>query len=143
MGYEIIDGITRADIAFRVSARNLNELFFSGAEALLSVMIEDINSIAFTKEKHFSCKDTVIDLLLHSFLQEILFFKDAESLLLVPKGVKLVQSDDSFNLDCVLHGEGIDACRHSIKLDVKAVTLHNLTVQNTGEQWIATFVVDI
>jgi hypothetical protein len=56
MPYEILDGITRADITFKISGKDLSELFFSGTEALLSVIIENPESVSLKTEKKLCLK---------------------------------------------------------------------------------------
>ena len=45
MDYELIENITAADIAIRVRANSLNELFIKGGIALMSEMLDDVSSI--------------------------------------------------------------------------------------------------
>jgi SHS2 domain-containing protein len=142
MPYEQIENITRADVAFRISGIDLYELFCSGAEALLSVLIENPHSLLFKEERHIRFENN-IDLLLYDFLQEIIFYKDSESLLLLPKTISFANTNNITRLDCILHGEYIDTKKHKSNTDVKAVTLHNLKIENPGNQWIGEFVLDV
>ncbi|MFH0976815.1 MAG: archease [Spirochaetota bacterium] len=143
MSYEILDDLTCADIAIKVTAKDITGLFFSGAEALLSVLIDNPGSIAFKTEKQIALKNAEIDLLLYGFLNEIIFFKDAESLLLLPKTVNIIYTGNEYAVDCLFHGEHIDRLRHNFNVDVKAVTMHNLKVENIDDGWIAVFILDV
>ncbi len=142
MSFEQIDNITRADVAFRISGRDLEELFLSGAEALLSVLIENPHSLLFKVEKQAVFGNSV-DLLLYDFLQEIIFYKDSESLILLPKSMNFSCPGTQIHLNCVLHGEYLDHTKHKSNHDVKAVTMHNLKVEKSGKGWTGEFVLDV
>jgi SHS2 domain-containing protein len=143
MPYEIIDGITRADIAFRISGKYLNELFFSGAEALVFVMIENPDSISNKTERKFMFQNSSLDLLLYDFLNELIFVKDAESLILKPQNISISNLDNIYQLDGVFCGENIDCKKHKLKVDVKAVTMHNFRTDKTQSGWEAVFILDL
>jgi SHS2 domain-containing protein len=143
MPYETIDDITRADIAFRISGRDLNELFFSGAQALVSVMVDNPESIVHETERKINIKNSSLDMLLYDFLDEIVFIKDAESILLYPQNIKITNLNNIYYFDCELSGETIDGKKHKLKVDIKAVTMHNLNVIKTETGWEAVFVLDL
>jgi SHS2 domain-containing protein len=142
MSFEQIENITRADIAFRISGRDLSGLFLSGAEALLSVLIENPKSLSFMIERKAAFENS-IDLLLYDFLQEIIFYKDSELLLLLPKSIDFSGSDTKTQLNCIFHGERINLRKHKPSIDIKAVTLHNLTVSKSDNGWRGEFVLDV
>ena len=84
-----------------------------------------------------------LDLALLRFLEELVYYKDTEQLLLRPAGVAVVQRDGRWVIDGSLEGEFIDASRHELCADVKAVTLHRLEVRRANGSWEATVVLDI
>lgn len=143
MNYEIIDNITSADIAVRVKAPTLSLIFRYGAEALMSVMVDDITSIVNDTSKGSVIEGDDISLLYFEFLNDILFFKDSESLLLLPHHVEVLLKDDIYRCEYTLHGETIDRIRHRIAVDIKAVTLHRLEIYNDRGLYIAESVFDV
>jgi len=143
MSYELIENITSADIAVRVKAPSQSLLFKYGAEALMSEMIEDISSIKFTISKNGKFEGTDLSLLYFEFLNEFLFFKDAENLLLIPYSVEIVSSEDLYKCSYILKGEKINRDRHKFKVDIKAVTLHALRIYKENEIYIAESVFDV
>ncbi|MBN2039645.1 MAG: archease [Spirochaetes bacterium] len=143
MNFEILEGITQADAAFRIYGRDLKELFRSGAGALFSVMISNADCVKRAIEKKVELENESIDLLLHDFLQEIIFFKDSESLILFPEAIDIAESGNTYKLKCSFQGEGIDVKKHQLKIDVKAVTFHNLKVEKIRNEWTGTFVLDV
>ncbi|TAL35593.1 MAG: archease [Spirochaetes bacterium] len=143
MGFEILEGVTSADIAFLARGASIEELFGEAARALISVMIENPDTIEGTHARPITATGAGMDLLLAGFLDEILFYKDAESLVLVPGTLQIRESDDGFSLVCEARGEKIVRGRHGVLVDVKAVTLHRLSVEKAGDEWRATVVLDV
>lgn len=143
MAFELVENITRADIAVHLSGDDLNELFVSGAHALLSVMVGNPDSVVHKTEREVGLENPEIDLLLFDFLHEIIFFKDSESLLLLPDKLFINRRGETFFLESVLSGEPIDNRRHELLTDVKAVTMHNLKVARSDERWTGLVVIDV
>jgi len=141
--YELLDDITMADIAFRTRGRELDELFFNGAMALMSEMMEDTDSISKNISKEITLNNEEIDLLYFDFLQEFIFFKDSEFLLLLPGSISIEWKDKKFILKSTLTGEKIDLGKHQFRVDIKAVTMHHLKVEKKSDLWFATAVIDV
>jgi SHS2 domain-containing protein len=82
-------------------------------------------------------------MLLFDFLQELIYFKDAEQLLLRVREVSIDEKDGEFFLKAKTAGEPLDAARHHQRADVKAVTLHDFSVEKQDEGWKARVLLDI
>lgn len=143
MSYEIVDGVTRADIALRIHAPDLPGLFIEAGRALASIVIDNWESITPAVSRTIRCEAATLDLLLHEFLQELIFIKDAEKIILLPASVDIVQDGDRYILSAQTQGERIDRSRHQTRTDVKAVTLHGLSVERCDDGWVATAVLDV
>lgn len=141
--FEIIDGVTRADVAFRAYGGTITELFASAALALMSIMLVNPEGIVFSTKRSIALDNRDRELLLFEFLNEFLFFKDSELLLLKPESVDIEEVDGEFRLQCDARGEHIDRNRHAFNVDIKAVTMHGLSVARESEQWFATVVLDV
>jgi SHS2 domain-containing protein len=140
MPYRYLDHIATADVAFEAKGASLEELFHAAADATLHVMIENPNSIKGQIQKKFEVKDTQLDLLL---LQELIFHKDANQLFLRVVNIRIEQEQNLYHLWAQTAGEKINPARHEIVVDVKAVTLHRLSVQQNASGWVAVVVLDI
>ena len=81
--------------------------------------------------------------MLLQFLQELLFYKDAQRLLLRVYEVQIIAHDQGFTLQARAAGEALDPARHALGADVKGVTLHRLQVVQTSNGWEATVVLDV
>jgi SHS2 domain-containing protein len=92
-------------------------------------------------ERSVNVSSESLDRLLYDFLTELVVIKDVESLLFKDFSVTIDRSSSS--LKCVMKGEEIDRERHSLRNDVKAVTMHMFGVKRQGNEWSVTVVLDI
>ena len=143
MAYELLDNISRADIAYRVRGCCLVDLFINGGRALVSIMLEDPASVRPIESVTFNTASTDPDLLYFDYLSEFIFFKDTRKLILMPATVEISHTDKGYALSCKAVGEKIDRSRHVFIADIKAITMHNLAVAIVADEWHATVVVDV
>jgi SHS2 domain-containing protein len=83
------------------------------------------------------------EMLLFDFLNELLFYKDARRLILLPAQLAITKVGEAFTLQATLQGEEIDSSRHRLNTDVKAVTMLRFSVAPVPEGWRATVVLDV
>lgn len=143
MSYEYLEDIATADIAFRAWGKDLQEVFKAAGDATINTMIEDLDSIEPKETRTFSLEDDQLDLLLFNFLQELVYYKDTELLLLRASQLEFEQKDGKHYLSAVLQGETLDRDRHQQRVDVKAVTLHRFQLEKTNDGWTAMVILDI
>jgi SHS2 domain-containing protein len=143
MPYAYLDDIAMADLAFRAWGQTVEETFLAAAEATMHAMVEDLATIVPRQQRTFELHDTQLDLLLLQFLQELLFYKDAQRLLLRVNEVHITAQEQDFALQARAAGEPLDPARHALGADVKGVTLHRLQVVQTPNGWEATVVLDV
>jgi len=143
MPYRFRDEISTADVAFEVWGETLEELFISGAAALLRTMAASPEHVERQQELGIRLEQDELDLLLFTFLQELIFYKDARRLLLHADRVQIAEREGGFILEAVVSGEQIDVGRHRMLVDVKAVTLHRFELQFRDGFWQAVVVLDV
>ncbi len=144
MPYEYVEGLSVADIAFRARSKTLDGLFRDAADATMNVMVEELDTIRPLTSRDVQLEDDELDMLLFEFLQELIYFKDAEQLLLRPEQVCIDKSPDhGYRLRARLVGEPLDRQRHPLRVDVKAVTLHCFELKRTDPGWEVQVVLDI
>jgi SHS2 domain-containing protein len=143
MPYKFLEEISTADIAFEATGRDLAQLFSDAADATMNVMIDNLDAIEPRETRHIELSNDEIDMLLFDFLQELIYFKDAERLLLRARNVRIQQRDERYFLKAEAAGERLDATRHHQRADVKAVTLHNFSVEKADDNWKARVLLDI
>jgi len=143
MPYKYLEDVGTADIAFEATGRDLPQLFTAAADATLNVMIENIEAIDPRETRRIELENDKIDMLLFDFLQELIYLKDAERLLLRIRDAQIHQKEGAYFLTATAAGEPLDAARHQQRADVKAVTLHDFRVEKANGGWKATAILDI
>jgi SHS2 domain-containing protein len=143
MPYRFLDNIAIADAAFEASGSTLDEVLLSAWDATLKTMVENPESIDKKSSRRINIAQDPPALLLHDFLQKLIFYKDAEGEILRVEDLKLMRKKNLYELDAHLSGEPIDPSRHRMNVDVKAVTFHRLAVEETETGWRATVVLDV
>jgi SHS2 domain-containing protein len=143
MPYHYLEEIGTADIAFEATGRDLAELFRAAADATTNVMIDNIEAIQFRETRRIELWNEKLDMLLFDLLQELIFLKDAERLLLRMREVQIGERDQNYFVIATAEGELLDAERHHQRADVKAVTLHDFSVDRTKDGWKARVLLDI
>ena len=128
-----------ADLGFRIKANTLPELFEQAGLCLFAAIVERVEAIQPNLERQFSITGTEIDFLFFDWLRALLLLADEEKLVLGKFAVTL--SDNG--LTATAWGEPLDPSRHLISREVKAITYHELLVEQTDTGWLAEVIVDI
>jgi SHS2 domain-containing protein len=139
----MLEGLTRADAAFRAEEAELDALFRTAWLATLELMLPDASTLEARERRRIALANPALDLLLFDLLSELLYYKDAEGLLLAPERLTVAGGPGGYRLEAEAAGEAADPARHELGVDVKAVTLHRLAVERTPGGWQATVVLDI
>ncbi len=143
MPYRYLEDIAIADAAFEAWGNTLEEMFVSAAEATVNVMVRDQSAIREQQYKHLKITDTHLDMLMFQLLQELIYYKDAEQLLLRVRSVRLEHQATDWTAYVELAGESIDPERHDLIVDIKAVTLHRFEVLQNESGWTARVILDV
>jgi SHS2 domain-containing protein len=143
MPYAFVDELTVADIAFRAWGQSLEETFAAAVEAVMNAMVDDLSTIQPRETRTLTVEHEALDMLLFNFLQEFIYYKDAEQLLLRIQELHVAAGRPPFTLRATAVGEPIDPQRHTMRVDVKAVTLHHFSLAQTESGWEATVILDI
>ncbi|NIR30163.1 MAG: archease [Gammaproteobacteria bacterium] len=143
MPYEYLDEIATADVAFRAAGRDLSELFAAAADATMNVMVDDLETVRPYRQLELRLENERLDMLLFDLLQELIYYKDAEQLLLRVRAVQIDQADGAYRLRGQAAGERLDPARHAQGADIKAVTLHQFRVYQDAGRWFAQVILDI
>ena len=135
--YETFDHT--ADLGLRIRAADLNTLFAEAAQALFSIIIEDLATVAPLRELKVTLAGADREYLLFDWLKELLYHFDAEHLLFSHFEVHV----DEGGLNGIARGEPLDRARHELAHEVKAITYHGLRVEPDADGWLAEVIVDI
>jgi SHS2 domain-containing protein len=143
MPYAYTDDMAIADLAFRAWGPTLEAAFLAAADATTHAMVEHPEALAPLEQRTFELHDDSLDLLLLQFLQELVYYKDAQRLLLRAQEVAIRRTDGGLTLQARAVGEPIDPDKHALGADVKGVTLHRQQVVQTSNGWEVTVVLDV
>jgi SHS2 domain-containing protein len=145
MSFEYRGDIAHADIAFDAWGSSLEDLFREAAQATLQVMVEDLTAVLPVVTLEVSLVQDGEEMLLFDFLNELIFYKDARRLILLPARLEIEKLADGkgYALQGTLQGEEIEAGRHRVNTDVKAVTMLRFSVTQVADGWRATVVLDV
>jgi SHS2 domain-containing protein len=143
--FEFVDRVT-SDLSFVARGRTLEALFIAAAKALLAATVEDPESVALRVRREVVLEEPDLELLLLRFLNELVYLRDAEQLLLLPRCAR-VSVNEVAHLEAELVGEEIDAGRHRMDVEVKAATAHGLRVARASlghdSGWEASVTLDV
>ncbi len=133
-----------ADLGLRVRAADLDELFTEAARGLFSVMLANPDSVRSIEESTFQIDSDDIEGLLHGWLGGLLYTFSARRLVLRDFSVRIDGKPPIYSgLSGTARGEPIDLERHEIDVEVKAITWHELKVEQCDGGWMAEVIVDI
>jgi len=128
-----------ADVGFEAYGSTREEVFANSASALVDLIV-DLANIQAREEARIEVEAGDPLALLVNWLSEILYRFDAEGWLY--RDFEFRRLDDC-SLAAVARGEKFDRTRHPVKLQVKAVTYHQLALEPTREGWFARVFLDI
>ena len=143
MRYEYVDDISLADVCFIAEGRTLEELLIGCGLATTNVMVKDLKSVELKKKIDFAIETDSAEKLIAKFIDELIFYKDAEQLLLADFKLKLEEKDGKYLLKCTARGDKLDMEKHDLVVDVKAFTWHMFEVKHDKKGWGARVVLDI
>ncbi len=131
-----------ADVAVRVYGASLKELFTSAAIAMYSILVAKKGNRRGAPLKEITVNKTeeALEDLLKSWLDELLFYYSSERLIL--HRIKTLEISE-FTLSAKVLLETVDENYFDIKEEIKAVTYHELKVENVRNKWRAHIIFDV
>ena len=145
MSYRYLEDTALADVAFEATSSSVEGLFAEAAKALFDTMVA-LESVSMTEKREITLSAKALDLLLFDWLAELILIKDTEHLLFREFEVEIRPPEKparKYMLAATAVGERMDFKRHSLRTDVKAVTMHDLSLDVAPGRCRATVVLDI
>lgn len=136
-GYVILDH--PADMGIEAYGENLKEAFEEAAIALTSIIL-DMAAIEPSQNRKIEIKASDYEHLLVKWLSEILYLYDGDNFVCCDFNVEDLQPN---YLIAEVKGEIFDNKKHLTKLDVKAVTYHQILVCENAERGLVRVFLDI
>ena len=139
--YQFVEGAT-SDLAFVARGETPEKTFRAAAEALLAATVEEPAAVERREQRRLALQEPDLELLLLRFLNELVYLRDAEGLLLHARRLQIARNDVA-RLDAELEGETIEPRRHALLAEVKAATAHGLRVAKSTAGWLACVTLDV
>ena len=138
MAYEFLEHT--ADLKFRATGGTLEEALAESARALTEAIAGD--SVIEPKVlKEFTVTIHKPEILVHDFLQELIFLFSTENLLFTEFDLTL-KGSMGYRLTARVKGEQYDEKRHKLVKEVKAATYHDMKVAEEDGKWVIEVVCD-
>ncbi|MFH0829930.1 MAG: archease [Candidatus Aenigmatarchaeota archaeon] len=140
--FRFIPEIAIADVAFEAEGKDINELFVNCALATEESMV-NTKKVKPKVSKTIKLEADALDRLMIDWLNEVIYYKDAEGLLFCEFIVKVLQKGKNWTLEATAKGEKRDPKKHELRADVKAATWHLFELKQEKGKWKARIVEDI
>ena len=135
-----------ADIAFVAFGKTLEETFINAAEALMDIQT-DIRQISPKECFDVEIEGYDLEQLLKRWLEELIYFLDAKQMLLCKFDISIKTKETEEGVTYVLRGrvcgEIFDPIKHVSKVEVKAVSYHDMEIGKKDNMYYAKVLVDI
>ncbi len=135
--YETFDHT--ADLGLRIRAASLELLLADAGRGLFAMIVPDLDSVELRESLTLEVAGEANELLLFDWLNELLYVYETRRVLLAGFDVKV----DADGLQATVRGEPIDAARHVLDHEVKAITYHGLKLVHHADGWLGEVIVDI
>lgn len=128
-----------ADTGFRVTADTFEDLLAAAAGALAGIVM-DCRNVQPLESLEIAAQGDDLEALVVNFLNEVLYVLDGRRFAVSRAAVT---ASGPHGVSAALIGEPRDDIRHPPSLVVKAVTYHQIVVEQRGARWIAEVYLDI
>ncbi|MDD5447643.1 MAG: archease [Actinomycetota bacterium] len=143
-----------ADVGIEVEAESLEELFEGTAYGMFSLMLDPSCQVGHTVKRDISIDAEDPEELMFEWLNELIYLFDAEEFLLSScevkriEGIKEARGSPSFQGDTLklaasVEGERYDPRKHTIGIELKAATYHQLRLERRGAFWYSRIIFDV
>lgn len=128
-----------ADLGIHVRGANLKELFMHSGLAMFD-MITDTQKLQMDCQSSFRINGNDWPDLMVNWLRELLYLWSGKEKLVKDIDIEIIEP---FFISAQIHCTRFDRFRHNIRHDIKAVTYHQIAVEQTTKGWEATIIFDV
>jgi len=126
------------DLGIELDAPTRGELFRRAAIALAALLVESA-SVAEIEQRQVAVEAETDPDLMHDMLTELLALFAVDGFIWRDASV----TEAGRSLHVTLRGESFDPARHAFRGEIKAVTYHQLTVENSPGGWRSRVIFDV
>ena len=128
-----------ADVGIRVRGQSLEELFEAASFALFDLQV-DLSDVKAEAEFEIAASGADLENTIVRWLQRLLALMEIEDIIF--SRFELIEVTEQ-SARGKAWGELLDAARHQLKGAIKAVTYHELEIEETTEGWEAQIIFDV
>jgi SHS2 domain-containing protein len=139
-GYRFLDHMT--DAVIEAYGATLEEAFENAAKALCDTMI-DLKTVRPQREIKLFAKGNDLYSLLFDWLDNVMLLLVADGIAMSQFHVKIKQHDNSYLLEGTARGEQLELDRHHYKVEIKAVTYHEMEIKQDNDMITLRFLLDL
>jgi SHS2 domain-containing protein len=146
-GFRYLDHMT--DALIEAYGRTLDEAFENSAYGLVNTMF-DLSNVSADLEVKIEANGYDLHSLLYDWLEKVMLIVLTDNFILSCFKVKIshannMDDSDAYFLRSKARGERLDLKKHSFKVEVKAVTYHEMQIKQDKEKnlFITRFLVDL
>ena len=132
-----------ADTGIEIWADTLPELFTLAARGLVSTGVEHPKKITAVIKKEISATGADLKELMVNFLSEFLYLIDTENFVMAKCQIDELSTTNNFSIRATAWGEAFDLTKHGSVTDIKAITYHQMIIEEVNQQWHARIIFDI
>lgn len=140
-GYRYLDHMT--DALIEAYGSTLEEAFENAARGLNDTMI-DLKDVRPNIEVKIEAQGYDLYELFFDWLDKVMLLLVADSIVMSEFNVKIKKKDeDGYSLEAVANGEKLDLLKHNYKVEIKAVTYHEMLIKQRNNTYIVQFLLDL
>jgi SHS2 domain-containing protein len=140
-GYRFLDHMT--DAVIEAYGITLEQAFENAAKGLIDTMI-DLKTVRPEKEIKFSAKGHDLYSLLFDWLDKVMLLLVADRIAVSQFSIKIKRyNNNRYSLEGTTRGEPLDLDRHRYKVEIKAVTYHEMEIKQEKGMVTVRFLLDL
>lgn len=137
--YRFLDHMT--DAIIEAHGSTLEEAFEQAAKGLNDTMI-DLSGVRPDREIKIEASGHDLESLLFDWLDKVMLLLVADGIVMSEFSAR-IRKGSGYSLSGVAKGEKLDLSRHHYKVEIKAVTYHEMHVRQEGGRFVARFLLDL
>lgn len=130
------------DIGIRAYGETLQELFVNAAQGLFEA-IADLSTVGMSTQTEIEVISESLEDLMVTWLDELNFRHEIEEIFFREVEIREI-SQAPCKIVALAYGEPVDFAKHAVYTEIKSITYHQLSVEQTSDnQWLAQVIFDI
>ena len=139
-GYRFLDHMT--DAVIEAHGDSLEDAFEQAAMGLVDTMV-DVAGVRPETAIEREAEGHDLESLLFDWLDKVMLLLVADGIAMSEFSVTIRKKGGGYSLSGIAKGEKLDLSRHNYKVEIKAVTYHEMSVRQDGERFVARFLLDL